>query len=225
MADNEINIIDDRFEERNLMVEFQLLRRGITNEAVLASMLAVPRHIFVPYNRQVDAYLDSPLLIGEGQTISQPFIVALMAQALEPSKLETVLEIGTGSGYSAAVLAQVFATVYTVERHKSLAKDAQEKFEKLGYDNIKVLIGDGTKGWPDQAPYDAIISTAGGPKVPPGLYQQLRVGGRLVIPVGEELTQQRLLRFRLQPDGKFTEEDLGEVRFVPLIGEEGWKED
>lgn len=218
------NYYDDRFEERNLMVEFQIMRRGINDEHILGAMRKVPRHLFIPESKRADAYMDTPLLIEEGQTISQPYIVGLMAQALEPSQQETVLEIGTGSGYSAAVLAHVFKEVYTVERHKILGNNAKKLFEELNYQNIHVLIDDGTKGWPEKAPFDAIIVTAGGPKVPQALYEQLKVGGRLVIPVGETQTQQTLLRIRREANGSFTEESLGQVKFVPLVGEAGWGE-
>lgn len=212
---------DQRFRERRLMVENQLKLRGIRNEAVLESMLAVPRHCFVTDDLQKYAYLDGPLPIGEGQTISQPYIVALMAEILEPSPGDRVLEIGTGSGYAAAVLAQMVAKVYTIERHARLAARAQEVFRTLNYGNIITRVGDGTKGWPEEAPFEGIIVSAGAPAVPRTLRNQLKPGGRLVIPAGDRHSQELIL-VRRGEDGGFTEQKMGEVVFVPLIGEEGW---
>ena len=210
--------------ERRLMVENQLKLRGIKNETVLKSMLTVPRHCFVPANMQKYAYLDGPLPIGEGQTISQPYIVALMAELLEPSPGNKVLEIGTGSGYAAAVLAQIVSKVYTIERHASLAAKAQEVFKALDYRNIITRVGDGTKGWPEEAPFDGILVSAGAPGVPESLCNQLKPGGRLVTPAGDRQCQELLL-VRRNEDGSFSEEKLGEVVFVPLIGEEGWHQE
>ena len=217
----DFNSSDKWLRERRLMVENQLKLRGIKNEAVLQSMLAVPRHCFVPANLQKYTYLDGPLPIGEGQTISQPYIVALMAELLEPSPGDRVLEIGTGSGYAAAVLAQMVAMVYTIERHASLAAKAQEVFQALNYGNIITRVGDGTKGWPEEAPFDGILVSAGAPAVPKSLCNQLKPGGRLVIPAGERQCQELVL-VRRGEDGGFSEEKMGEVVFVPLIGEEGW---
>ncbi|MEW5954749.1 MAG: protein-L-isoaspartate(D-aspartate) O-methyltransferase [Bacillota bacterium] len=208
-------------EERRRMVAAQLMERGISNQAVLHSMLSVPRHLFVPVSLREKAYHDGPLPIGRGQTISQPYIVALMAEALEPSRRDRVLEIGTGSGYGAAVLSLIVAGVYTIERHELLAKQAESVFQNLKYKNIQVLIGDGTKGWPAEAPFDGIVVTAGAPDVPGSLLGQLITGGRLVIPVGAQ-GRQELLRLRKKPDGSCARESLGPVRFVPLIGDEGW---
>jgi len=210
-----------RAEERRRMVDEQLIPSGITNKAVLQSMLTVPRHWFVPEQLQAFAYHDCPLPIGEGQTISQPYIVALMAEALEPAPADRVLEIGTGSGYAAAVISRVVSQVYTIERHETLAREAQSRFQALKYGNIKVRIGDGTKGWPEEAPFDGIVIAAGAPVVPKSLGKQLKTGGRLVIPVGDR-SHQELLRLRKRPGGDFAIENLGGVRFVPLIGEEGW---
>lgn len=207
---------------RNNMVELQLAKRGITNQNVLESMRIVPRHLFVPLAKQPYAYLDTPLQIGEQQTISQPYMVALMIQALEPMSSDKVLEIGTGSGYSAAVLSRIVEVIHTLERLESLAEEAQSRFENLGYNNIHSHICDGTKGWPDAMPYDSIIVAAGGPEIPKSLKDQLKVGGRLVIPVGENQQEQVLMRITRETDDSFTEEKLTRVRFVPLIGEEGW---
>jgi len=204
------------------MVNTQLIQRGIRNEAVLQSMLTVPRHYFVPQPLQGFAHYDGPLAIGEGQTISQPYIVALMAEALEPAPADRVLEVGTGLGYAAAVLSRIVSMVYTIERFESLALKARSRFKLLNYDNIKVKIGDGSKGWAEEAPFDGIIVSAGAPSIPNSLYAQLKTGGRMVIPVGKK-HYQKILRVRRRLDGSFTEEDLGEVVFVPLVGEEGWK--
>lgn len=212
----------NRMDERRKMIEEQLVPRGIKNKAVLQSMLTVPRHRFVPGQLQAYAYHDGPLSIGKGQTISQPYIVALMAEALEPSPTDRVLEIGTGSGYAAAVLSCLVSTVYTMERLETLAQEAQSRFLELNYDNIKVRIGDGTKGWPEEAPFDGILVSAGAPAVPDSLCSQLKPGGRLVIPVGGK-GYQELVRVRQKSPNKFDREYLGAVCFVPLIGEEGWE--
>ncbi len=212
---------DNRAAERRQMVEKQIARRGIKNEAVLNSMLTVPRHLFVPFYLQDYAYFDRPLGIGEEQTISQPYIVALMTEILEPAPTDRVLEIGAGSGYAAAILSRIVSMVYTVERIAKLAKEAQSRFYALGYNNIRVHIGDGTKGWPEEAPFDKIIVSAGAPSVPKLLCSQLKPGGRLVIPAGDR-DRQKLLMVQREPDGSFTEKDFGLVCFVPLIGKEGW---
>ena len=169
------------------------------------------------------AYRNAPLPIGSGQTISQPLIVAHMAEALELAPNERVLEIGTGSGYAAAVLSRIAKEVFTVERHRELAETATERLKRLGYDNVHVLCGDGTRGWPEEAPFDAIVVAAGSPGIPPALLEQLRIGGRLVIPVGEEQDSQQLIRAIRRGDDEFEYEELGAVRFVPLIGEAGWQ--
>lgn len=212
--------IMNRAEERQWMVDV-LKQGGIKDEAVLAGMQAVPRHFFVPREMSDYAYDDEALRIEAGQTISQPYIVALMAQALELKSGDRVLEIGMGSGYSAAVLSRLAARVYTIERHKVLADQAGERFARLNYENIEIRLGDGTKGWPEEAPFDAILVTAGGPQVPASLKGQLKVGGRLVMPVGTEKMQE-LIRVRRNGEQDYREESLGLVRFVPLIGEEGW---
>lgn len=212
----------DRAGERKQMVEGQLMPRGITNKSVLQSMLTVPRHFFVSEQLQGYAYHDCPLPIGEGQTISQPYIVALMAEALNPQKEDIVLEIGTGSGYAAAVLSRIVAKVYTIERHDLLVKDAQARFQILKYGNIVTRTGDGSKGWPEEAPFDGIMVTAGAPLVPESLGNQLKTGGFLVVPVGKR-SYQELLRLEKKADGTLTRTSLGTVRFVPLVGEEGWE--
>ncbi len=212
---------DNRAAERKQMVEKQLVPRGIKNEAVLKSMLRVPRHLFVPDRVQAFAYHDGPLHIGEGQTISQPYIVALMLELLAPAPADRVLEIGTGSGYAAAVLSRLTAMVYTIERLANLADKARARFRALKYDNIEVRVGDGTRGWPGEAPFDGIIVSAGAPVIPRTLREQMKPGGRLVIPVGDK-NHQELLLVRRKPDGGFTEEISEVVCFVPLIGQEGW---
>lgn len=199
-----------------------LARRGIKDKRVLEAMETVPREAFVGRHQADFAYDDNPLPIEEGQTISQPYIVALMTEAMKLEPDDTVLEIGSGSGYAAAVLSRIVKQVYTVERHQVLARLAREHLAKLGYDNVTVLCGDGTLGWPEHAPFDAIVVTAGAPNVPQSLVRQLTIGGRLVIPAGASLHQQKLLRITRVSDDKTETEDLGGVRFVPLIGKEGW---
>lgn len=210
---------------RRQMVDVQLSARGLHDETVLNAVSAVPREEFVPTELVEFAYNDSPLPIAASQTISQPYIVALMTAALDLKAGDRVLEIGTGSGYAAAVLAEIAAEVYTVERHKILADSARDKLADLGYKNIQVLHGDGTLGWPDHGPFDAIVVAAGGPEVPGTLKQQLAIGGRLVIPVGTSLQTQKLLRVRRVGEHEYVEEDLGGVRFVPLIGAAGWEDE
>ena len=206
--------------EREGMVGL-LEARGITGSAVLDAFRAVPREAFVPDSLVTSAYRDMPLPIGEGQTISQPFVVAVMADALALAGHERVLEIGTGSGYAAAILGKLARQVFTIERLEALAAIATERLERLGFRNVTVVVGDGTLGWPAQAPYDAIVVAAGGPTVPKALLAQLAPGGRLVIPVGPDADSQVLTRVTRGPDG-FIEERLGGVRFVPLIGAQGW---
>jgi len=210
---------------RKQMIDYQLTARGLRDQAVLNAINAVAREEFVPTELIEFAYSDSPLPIAASQTISQPYIVALMTAALELKTGERVLEVGTGSGYAAAVLAEIAKEVYTIERHKILADTARGKLEELGYNNIRVLYGDGTLGWPEHAPYDAIVVAAGGPEVPENLKQQLAIGGRLVIPVGSSLRTQKLLRVRRISEHDYQEEDLGGVRFVPLIGAAGWQDE
>ncbi len=193
---------------------------GIVDERVLAAMARVPRHLFVPPHLVPYAYEDMPLPIGQGQTVSQPYIVALSTEALELKPTDRVLEVGTGSGYQTAILAELAGTVYTVERLEPLSLEAQERLAHLGYRNVRFRVGDGTKGWPEEAPFDAILVTAGAPHIPPSLAKQLREGGRMVIPVGDR-HQQELLAVRKQ-GGQLVQRVLCPCTFVPLIGEEGW---
>jgi len=181
---------------RKQMIDYQLVARGLRDQTVLNAVSAVLREKFIPTDLVEFAYSDSPLPIAASQTISQPYIVALMTAALELKPDERVLEVGTGSGYAAAVLAEIAKEVYTIERHKILANTARKRLEELGYKNIQVLYGDGTLGWPEHAPFDAIVVAAGGPNVPETLKQQMAIGGRLVIPVGASLHAQRLVRVR-----------------------------
>src|SRR5919201_6305749 len=185
-------------------------------------MRQVPREGFVASGFEEFAYEDSPLPIAAGQTISQPYIVAVMTEAAELKSGDRVLEIGTGSGYAAAVLSRIAAEVYTVERHGALAETAKRRFARLGYRNIEVRHGDGTLGWPEAAPFDAIIVAAGGPEIPDTLRRQLKVGGRLVIPIGTLGREQRLVKVERDGEDAYHEEDLGPVLFVPLVGEHGW---
>jgi protein-L-isoaspartate(D-aspartate) O-methyltransferase len=204
------------------MVERNIAARGVRDELVLEAMRKVPRELFVPNNLREFAYEDSPLPIGGEQTISQPYIVAFMTEALMLRGGEKVLEIGAGSGYAAAVLSEIAADVYTVERLGRLADKAAATLADLGYDNVRVLHGDGTRGWPEHAPYDAIVVAAGAPQVPKSLKQQLKVGGRLVIPVGADQRAQELVRVVRISTNQYRSEDIADVRFVPLIGDEGW---
>jgi protein-L-isoaspartate(D-aspartate) O-methyltransferase len=209
---------------RASMVEQHIAARGVEDERVLEAMRQVPRELFLPKSLREFAYEDSPLPIGDGQTISQPYIVAFMAEALTLKGDEKVLEIGTGSGYAAAVLSEIADEVFTVERLGSLADMAAATLADLGYDNVHVLHGDGTRGWAEHAPYDAIVVAAGGPQVPESLKEQLRIGGRLVIPIGPDQRAQELVRLTRVSAGEYRSEDIADVRFVPLIGEEGWIE-
>lgn len=218
-----IGDFDERLAEREWMVQTQLKGRDITDETVINSMLIVRRHKYVTADKQEYAYYDNALEIEEGQTISQPYIVALMAQALDLKSSDSVLEIGTGSGYSAAILSRIAAYVYTIERHDLLANLAMGRFQDQGFANIDVCIGDGTLGWTEKAPFDAILVTAGGPVIPDPLIDQLAIGGRLVIPVGNK-GEQRLIRVKKTVTSELIEENLGLVRFVPLIGTKGWSE-
>ncbi|HXU88238.1 MAG TPA: protein-L-isoaspartate(D-aspartate) O-methyltransferase [Methylomirabilota bacterium] len=209
-------------DARRRMVERQLVRRGIADPRVLAAMRKVPREQFVSAEQAAFAYADGPLPIGEAQTISQPYIVARMAEVAMLSPADRVLEIGTGSGYSAAVLAEIVTEVYTIERLPRLAERARQRLTALGYRRVHVLTGDGTLGWPDHAPYDAIIATAGGPHAPASLLDQLAVGGRLVIPLGPDRYEQRLVRVIRVTDDDYRRQTLDPVAFVPLIGAQGW---
>jgi protein-L-isoaspartate(D-aspartate) O-methyltransferase len=211
-------------KDRERMVATQIEARGIADPLVLEAMRAVPRERFVPAALARFAYEDRPLPIGEGQTISQPYIVAVMTRAAGLKLGARVLEIGTGSGYGAAVLSRIAAEVYTVERVGALAEEARERLARLGYANVHVLEGDGTLGWAEHAPYDAIVVTAGGPRVPEALLSQLAAGGRLIMPVGSGTRHQRLVRVVRTDMSEYQYEDLEEVAFVPLIGAEGWTE-
>ena len=207
---------------RSDMVEHQIASRGVRAKALLDAMRKVPREAFLPERMREFAYEDTPLPIEADQTISQPYIVALMTEALALKGGEKVLEIGTGSGYAAAVLAEIAGEVHTVERIEQLAQEAALKLTDLGYWNVHVHHADGTLGWPEHAPYDAIIVAAGGPEIPDTLKRQLKVGGRLVIPVGTNPRAQELVRVTRSSDDKFETEDIADVRFVPLVGKEGW---
>lgn len=208
--------------QRDIMIREHLLGRGIQNQAVLKAMRDVPREEFVDEKMKDRAYEDYPLPINSGQTISQPYIVAYMTEALELDAGDRVLEIGTGSGYAAAVLSKIVTTVYSVERLADLAQDARQRFKLLGYSNIVIHVGDGTLGWPEHEPYDAIVVTAGAPNVPQPLLKQLAIGGRLVIPVGRSYDVQELVRMRRVSEQDYQSEVLCGVRFVPLIGSAGW---
>lgn len=206
---------------RARMVELHIARRGIHDPRLLQAFRDVPREAFVPVELTEQAYDDEPLPIGEGQTISQPYIVAAMIDALGLRGPERVLEVGTGSGYAAAILAHVAREVITIERHATLAALATERLRSLGLANVIVLCGDGTLGVPEHAPFDAIVVAAGAPAVPDALLSQLAPGGRLVLPVGPTLAEQELVRVTRE-GSVFREESLGAVRFVPLVGAQGW---
>jgi protein-L-isoaspartate(D-aspartate) O-methyltransferase len=207
---------------RKRMVEEQLQGRGIHDERVLGAMQSVERHRFVPNEQRNLAYTDGPLPIGLGQTISQPFIVALMTQLLQLRGTETILEIGTGSGYQAAILALLARQVHTIERHAVLANQAQRLFSDLGIENIQVHVGDGSLGLPDQAPFDGILVTAAAPQIPQPLFEQLKDPGRLVIPVGGRYSQS--LECWKRQGHEYVKESITPVAFVPLIGQHGWSE-
>src|SRR5450759_3527130 len=207
---------------RDEMVARNIAARGVRDELVLDAMRKVPRELFLPQKLREFAYEDSPLPIAGEQTISQPYIVAFMAETVRLKGGEKILEIGAGSGYAAAVLSEIAAQVYTVERLGQLADKAAATLADLGYDNVHVLHGDGTRGWTEHAPYDAIVVAAGGPQVPESLKEQLKIGGRLVIPVGTDQRSQELVRVTRISTNEYRSEDIADVRFVPLIGEEGW---
>ena len=209
---------------RGMMVERQLERRGIRDPGVLAAMREVPREAFVPEHLRDLAHEDAPLPIEAGQTISQPYIVARMIEAAEVRPGDRVLEIGAGSGYAAAVLSRIAAQVHAIERHDELTQLAGERLRRLGYANVTLRTGDGTKGWAEAAPFDAILLAAAGPAVPQAMKEQLGIGGRLVMPVGGPRGQ-RLVKLTRRDARHFDEEDLGGVLFVPLIGEQGWATD
>jgi protein-L-isoaspartate(D-aspartate) O-methyltransferase len=215
-------LTDATAAERRAMIETQIRKRGVSSPRVLDAMAAVPRHEFVPEKVRSYAYIDKPLPIGEGQTISQPFMVAAMAEALELAGCERVLEIGAGSGYQAAVLSLLAREVITVENRTPLALAAQGRLAALGYANVHVHNGDGSAGFPDAAPYDAILVTAGAPEIPRVLADQLREGGRLVIPVGDQ-DNQNLVQARKE-NGDLKIRALFGCRFVPLLGRYGWRQ-
>jgi len=217
---NAERLSDASAAERRMMIETQIRKRGVSSPRVLEAMAAVPRHEFVPLKFRDIAYADKPLPIGEGQTISQPFMVAAMTEALELTGSERVLEIGTGSGYQAAVLSLLARQVLTVETHTSLALAAQERLTNLGYTNVHVHNGDGSAGFPDAAPYDAILVTAGAPEIPQVFASQLREGGRLVIPVGDR-DNQELVRAQIE-NGELKSRVLFNCKFVLLLGRYGW---
>jgi len=206
---------------RERMVEEQIKARGVRDKRVIDAFLRVPRHEFVPPESKVEAYNDYPLSIGGGQTISQPYMVALMTELLRLKGDEKVLEIGTGSGYQTAILAELAGEVYTVERIETLLQRAKNVLDRLGLKNIFYKVGDGSEGWREYAPFDGIIVTAASPEVPAPLLEQLGEGGRLVIPVGEKYSQ-NLVRV-IKKGERFKEENFGPCVFVPLIGEFGWK--
>lgn len=206
---------------RQQMVEKQIIARGVTDAAVIRAMSTVPRHLFVNEALADSAYGDFPLPIGEGQTISQPYIISEMTQALELTGNERVLEIGTGSGFQAAILAHIVFRVYTIERNNTLFMRTRKLFDQLRYHNIVTHYGDGTQGWKDESPFDAIIVTAGGERIPPPLLDQLAMGGRLIMPVGGLVSQELLLATKHKQGISIN--NLGGCRFVKLIGQHGWK--
>ncbi len=207
---------------RKEMVERQIIDRGVTDAGVIQAMLTVPRHLFVNEALTDSAYMDYPLPIGEGQTISQPYIIAEMTQALELQKNHRVLEIGTGSGYQAAVLSQIVSRVYTIERNNTLFIRTRKLFDALKYHNIVTRYSDGTMGWKEESPFNAIMVTAGGEKIPQPLVDQLEVGGRLVMPVGGLMAQELMLVEKTKSGTSI--KNLGGCRFVKLIGQHGWKD-
>jgi protein-L-isoaspartate(D-aspartate) O-methyltransferase len=209
-------------QERDWMVARQLEARGIRDARVIAAMKRIPRHAFVATAMRREAYEDSPLPIEEGQTISQPYIVALMLEAARLGAGDRMLEVGAGSGYASAVAAQLVAHVDAVERHARLVELARERLARLGIANVDVHVGDGSTGWRSGAPYDAIVVAAAGPRVPAALREQLAVGGRLVIPVASGYGAQRLVLVERRGDAEWHEDDLGGVMFVPLVGAQGW---
>ena len=214
----------DFAREREAMVERQLRRRGITDQRILDAFLAVPREAFVGAGYAHLAYGDHPLPIEAGQTISQPYIVALMIEAAGIASGDKVLEVGSGSGYAAAVISRIAGEVIGIERQHDLVEVARERLERLGYGNVTIVEGDGTKGCPGEAPFDAILAAASGSHIPDSLVGQLKPGGSIVMPVGSPGWVQKLVRATRRADGTLQQSDLGGVRFVPLIGEEGWKD-
>jgi protein-L-isoaspartate(D-aspartate) O-methyltransferase len=217
--------MSDFAELRERMVRCQIEARGIRDPAILDAFREVPREAFVSPDYAAAAYDDHPLPIEAGQTISQPYIVALMIEAAGIKSGDKVLEVGAGSGYAAAVISRIARDVVAIERQHDLVQVAQGRLKRLGYDNVRIVEGDGTRGCPEEAPFDAILAAASGSHVPPPLVAQLAPEGRLVMPVGEPGWVQKLVKVTKQEDGILQQSDLGEVRFVPLIGEEGWRDD
>ena len=214
----------DYAAEREAMVERQLKRRGITEKMIIDAFLEVPREEFVSADYAHLAYGDHPLPIEANQTISQPYIVALTIQAAGIGLRDKVLEVGAGSGYAAAVISRIAGKVIAIERQHDLVEVARERLKRLGYDNVEIVEGDGTKGCAEQAPFDAIVAAASGSHVPKAFVEQLAEGGSIVMPVGDPGWVQELLKVTKGPGGKLIQQNLGGVRFVPLIGEEGWKD-
>ncbi len=212
------NVDDPYAMARDVMLNHDIRARGVTNETVITAMAAVPRHLFVPASQREYSYNDYPLPIGEGQTISQPYIVAAMTELIEPRADHVVLEVGTGSGYQAAVLAKLVKHVYTIEIVEPLGRAAQQRLVELGCTNVSVRIGDGYAGWPEHAPFDGIVVTCGAKQVPPPLVKQLKPGGRMVIPVGPNQGVQDLLVVEKDEHGNVRERNVMAVRFVPLTG-------
>lgn len=208
-------------ELRERMVEAQIARRGIRASCVLDAMRSVPREAFVAPGFKAFAYEDTPLPIEANQTISQPYIVALMIAAADVARSDRALEVGAGSGYAAAVLSCIAAEVYAIERHAVLAEKARKRLQRLGYHRIQIRTGDGTMGWPEAAPFDVILVSAGAPEIPPALKEQLAIGGRLVLPVGTAERSQRLIKVVRAGDKTYDAKDIGGVQFVPLVGEAG----
>ena len=216
--------MSDFADLRGQMVRRQIEARGIFDPLILDAFREVPREEFVDEEQRRWAYDDHPLPIEAGQTISQPYIVALMIEAAEIRPGNKVLEVGAGSGYAAALMSRIARQVIGIERQHDLVEVAQERLQRLGYDNVKIVEGDGTRGCPDEAPFDAILAAASGSHVPEPLVDQLAPGGRLVMPIGEPGWVQELVKLTKRPDGTTERKNLGGVRFVPLIGEEGWRE-
>ena len=219
---DEIPDRDPYASARLTMVDEQLRRRGICDERLLAAMERVPRHEFIPQDSWDAAYRDHPVPIGQGQTISQPYIVAAMVHWLNLQPTDLVLEVGTGTGYEAAILAELAAEVVTIDRQPELAEEAARNFDRLGYENIRVAVGDGTLGVPEFAPYDAIIVAAAAPSVPPALIEQLAERGRLILPVGSRDSQ--VIQLLRKHEGEVITTSLEGARFVPLLGEKGFSE-
>ena len=219
-----LRFMDSFEQQRQWMVDHQIAARDVRDPRVLEAMRQVPRERFVPQDQVSRAYEDAPLPIGQNQTISQPYIVALMIEAMDVGPEDRVLEVGAGSGYTAALLSRLAKEVYSIERHPTLTEQARQRLEAIGCDNVTLRCGDGSLGWAEEAPFDAILVSAGGPQVPQSLQSQLAENGRLVIPVGDNAEGQELWRIDRRGPDRFERRSLGLVRFVPLIGREGWGE-